>query len=148
MHQLGYLCLVGIGMLGISLEIIIHKLNINSGYKPIHQKKRSFAPERQKGIDEEVNKLLIARSIREAHYLDWFANVVMVRKVNRKWRICINYTNLNKANSKDSFLLSKIDQLVDTIFEHKLLSFMDAFLGYNQIRMVLEDEENIIFMTQ
>lgn len=71
----------------------------------------------------------------------------MVRKANRKWKIYIDYIDLDKACPKDSFLLPKIDQLVDAIFGHKLLSFMDAFLNYNQIRMVSEDEENIIIMT-
>lgn len=61
-------------------------------------------------------------------------------KASEKWQICIDYTNLNKACPRDSFLLSTIDQLVDVIVGYKLLSFMDAFSGYNQIRMALEDE--------
>ena len=97
--------------------------------------------------DEEVKKLLEANFIREAHYPDWLANVVMVKKSTGKWRICIDYTDLNKAYPKDSFSLPKIDQLVDTTVGHQLLSFMDAFSRYNQIRMAPEDEEKMAFVT-
>ena len=82
------------------------------------------------------------------HYPDWSANVVMVKKASDKWRICIDYTDLNKACPKDSFPLLKIDQLVDATSGHKLLSFMDAFSGYNQIRMAPEDEERTAFITE
>ena len=61
--------------------------------------------------------------------------MVMVKKANGKWRMCVDFTNLNKAYPKDSYPLPRIDQLVDSTVGHKLLSFMDAFLGYNQIRM-------------
>lgn len=65
----------------------------------------------------------------------WLSNVVMVRKPNGKWRMCIDYTNLNKACPKDRFPLPCIDQLVDSTAGHKLLSFIDAYSGYNQIKM-------------
>ena len=67
------------------------------------------------------------------YYPDWLANVVMVKKASRKWRICVDYSDLNKACPKDSFPLPKIDQLVDATLGHTLFSFMDAFSGYNQI---------------
>ena len=95
-----------------------------------------------------MKKLLAAKFIREVHYPVWSANVVMVKKANGKWRICIDYTDLNKACPKDSFPLPKIDQLVDATSGHKLLSFMDAFSGYNQIRMAPEDEERTTFITE
>ena len=78
--------------------------------------------------------MLSASFIREVYYPDWLANVVLVKKVNGKWRICANFTNftdLNKACPKDSFPLPRIDQLVDSIAGHKLLMFMDVFSGYN-----------------
>ena len=64
--------------------------------------------------------------------------MVMVKKNNDKWRMCVDFTNLNKESLKDRLLLPRIDQLMDSTIEHKLLSFMDAFFGYNQIMM---DEE-------
>ena len=70
-----------------------------------------------------------------------------MKKANGKWRICVDFTDLNKACPKDSFPLPRIDQLVDSTARHKLLTFMDAFSGYNQIRMAEEDQEKTSFIT-
>ena len=134
-------------MPGIPTKVITHHLQVDPLVKPVKQKKRNFALERQCTIDEEVKKLLNAKLIREVQYPDWIANVVMVKKSIGKWRICIDYTDLNKACPKDCFSLPKIDQLVDATTSHQLLSFMDAFSGYNQIRMHHDDEEKIAFVT-
>ena len=88
---------------------------------------------------EEVTKLLMAGFIREVYYLDWLANVVLMKKANGKWRMCVDFMDLNKACPKDSFPLPRIDQLVDSTVRHKLLTFMDTFLGYNQIKMAEEN---------
>ena len=90
-----------------------------------------FAPERDNAIKDEVQKLIAAKFIREVYYPDWIANVVMVKKANGKRRMCVDFTDLNKACPKDSYLLPRIDQLMDSTAGHKLLSFMDAFSGYN-----------------
>ena len=90
----------------------------------------------------------MANFIHEVIYLDWFVNVVMVKKANGKWRICINYTDLNKACPKDSFFLPRIDQLVDATTRYQLLSFIDAFFNFYQIWMASEDEEKTIFITE
>ena len=134
-------------MLGIDRKIIQHHLNINPECKPIQQKRRIFALERNKAITEEVEKLLEADFIREVFYPNWLANMVMVKKSNGKWRMCVDFTNLNKAYPKDSFPLPRIDQLVDSTVGHKLLSFMDVFFGYNQILMDEEDQKKTSFIT-
>ncbi|KAI0522352.1 hypothetical protein KFK09_004731 [Dendrobium nobile] len=134
-------------MPGISPEVIVHSLNANPTCKPVIQKKRSFAPERQEAIEKEVDKLLEAGFIREVHYPTWLANVVMVKKTNGAWRMCVDYTDLNKACPKDCFPLPRIDQLVDATSGHQMLSFMDAYSGYNQIRMNPVDEEATAFQT-
>ena len=71
----------------------------------------------------------------------------MVNKANGKWRMCVDFTDLNQACPKDSFPLPRIDQLVDSTAGHKLLTFMDAFSGYNQILLAKEDQEKIAFVT-
>ena len=71
----------------------------------------------------------------------------MVKKENGKWRMCVDFTDLNNACPKDSFPIPKIDQLMDSMVGHKLLTFMDAFSGYNQIQMAEEDQEKIAFIT-
>ena len=134
-------------MPGIDHSIITHRLNVSPSFKPIRQKKRVFAPERDNAIKDEVHKLMAAKLIREVYYLDWLANVVMVKKANGKWRMCVDFTDLNKACPKDSYPLPRIDQLVDSTTGHKLLSFMDAFSGYNQIRMDEADQEKTSFVT-
>jgi ribonuclease HI len=134
-------------MPGIDPAIISHRLNIDPAAKPVKQKKRNFAPERNKAIAEEIDKLMDADFIREVHYPEWLANVVMVKKPTGKWRMCVDFTDLNKACPKDSFPLPRIDLLVDSTSGHNLLSFMDAFSGYNQIRMHEFDQEATSFIT-
>ena len=82
---------------------------------------------------DEVNKLLAANFIREVYYPEWLANIVMVKKTNGKWRICVDFTDLNNVCPNDSFPLPRIDQLIDSLAEHKLFTFMNAFSRYNQI---------------
>ena len=94
-----------------------------------------------------MDKLLKVGFIREVNYPDWISNVVLVKKANGKWRMCIDFKKLNKACPKDSYPLPRIDQLMDATSGHELLTFMDAFSGYNQIRMVSEDEEKTTFIT-
>ena len=131
----------------IDPSVITHRLNVYPSSKPVRQKKRVFAPERDNAIKEEVQKLTTAQFIRKVYYPDWLANVVMVKKANGKWRMCIDFTNLNKACPKNSYPLPRIDQLVDSTAGHQLLSFMDAFSGYNQIRMDEADQEKTSFIT-
>jgi hypothetical protein len=122
-------------MPGIDPKNIVHCLNTGPEAVPVKKKRRKFASERNLAIGEEVEKLLKARFIREVHYPEWLANVVLVKKSNGKWRMCIDFTYLNKACPKDSFPLPRIDMLVDSTVGHGLLSFMDTFSGYNQIHM-------------
>ena len=71
----------------------------------------------------------------------------MVKKSNGKWRMCVDFTDLNRVCPKDSYPLLWIDTLVDSTARHKLLSFMDAFSGYNKIKMNEEDQEKTSFVT-
>ena len=94
-----------------------------------------------------MDNLLKARFIREIKYPEWLANVVVVLKKGEKWRVCVDYTNLNKECSKDSFPLPRIDQIVDVSTGHGMLSFLDAFSGYHQIPMHPPDAEKKAFIT-
>ena len=115
----------------IDPSVMVHRLNVSPFFPSIHQKKRVFAPERDQTIVEKVHKLLEANFIREVYYPDWLVNVVMVKKPSGKWRICVDFINLNKACPKDCYPLSQVNVLVDFTAQHQLLSFMDAFSGYN-----------------
>nr|AAX96846.1 retrotransposon protein, putative, Ty3-gypsy sub-class [Oryza sativa Japonica Group]ABA92760.1 retrotransposon protein, putative, Ty3-gypsy subclass [Oryza sativa Japonica Group] len=134
-------------MPGVPREVIEHKLMVRPDAKPVKQKLRRFAPDRKQAIREELNKLLKAGFIREVLHPERLANPVMVRKANRKWRMCVDFTDLNKACPKDHFPLPRIDQLVDSTAGCELLSFLDAYSGYHQISMAKEDEEKTSFIT-
>ncbi|CAL8992900.1 unnamed protein product [Prunus brigantina] len=134
-------------MPGISPDIISHRLSINPAIRPVRQKRRAYDPERYEAMRAEVEKLSNIGFIKEADYPSWLANVVMVRKGTKGWRMCVDYTNLNRACPKDSFPLPRIDQLVDATAGHALLSFMDAYSGYNQIFMHPEDQAHTSFIT-
>ena len=96
-------------MPGISPNVICHHLNVDPQYKPVRQKKRNIAPDRLLALEEEIDKLLKAGFIREVLYPEWLTNIVMVKKPNGKWRVCIDFTNLNKICLKDSYPLPRID---------------------------------------
>ncbi|XP_077246024.1 uncharacterized protein LOC143885861 [Tasmannia lanceolata] len=100
-------------MPGIDPEISTHRLGVDPTCKPVKQKRRHFALEGRRAIKQEVERFLRADFIREIQYPDWLVNVILVKKANGKWRTCVDFTNLNKACPKDSYLLPKIDQLID-----------------------------------
>jgi putative transposase len=100
---------------------------------------RHFDEEKRKVIGEEIHKLLEARFIKEVHYPEWLANPVLVKKKSRKWRMCVDYTSLNKVCPKVPFPLPHIDQIVDSTAGCETLSFLDAYSGYHQIKMKESD---------
>ena len=100
-------------MEGINLAVMCHRLNLDSGKKPVRQKQHSMDVERYQALKDEVDKLLACDFIKESFYLSWLANPVLVKKTNNKWRTCVDFTHLNKAFPKDSFPLPRFDQLVD-----------------------------------
>ena len=132
---------------GIDPAIITHRLNASPYFKPVKQKRKSFVPGRQKAINEEVGKLLHTGAIKEVEYPEWLANVVLVKKASDKWRLCIDFTDVNRACPKDSFPLPRINLIVDATASHELHSFMDTFSGYNQISMDPDDQEKTSFVT-
>jgi len=133
-------------MVGIDPSVITHRLNVDPNARPRVQRRRKMAPEKLVAVREETKKLLSTGHIREIQYPEWLANVVMVRKSNGKWRMCVDFSDLNSACPKDSYPLPNIDMLVDNASGCGLLSFMDAYSGYNQIGMHLGDEEKTAFM--
>ena len=84
----------------------------------------------------------------EVYYSTWLANPVLVKKENQSWRMCVDFTDLNKACPKDCFPLPMIDRLVDATVGFDVLCFVDAFKGYQQIEMAEEDRENTSFITE
>ena len=108
---------------GVSRDIIEHRLDTNPNIKPKKQKLRKMADEKVAAVKAEVQRLLDANVIREVKYPTWLANTVPVKKKNGKWRMCIDFTDLNKACPKDDFPLPRIDRVVDDAANSQLMSY-------------------------
>ena len=119
--------------LGIDSAFICHHLNVNPTIIPKKQSEHANA------IRDEVAKLKRVWAIKEVFYPEWLANIVVVKKKSRNWQVCVDFTDLNKACPKDPFPMPQIDQLVDATAGHPRMSFLDAFQGYHQITLALED---------
>ena len=108
----------------MDLAFITHKLNVD----PLVPRKKQ-KPRRLAKPHVEVVKLKQARSIKGVFFPEWLSNTVVVKKKNGKWRVCVDFIDLNRACLKDPFLVPKIDQLADATFGHQRMSFLDAFQG-------------------
>ncbi|XP_058208180.1 uncharacterized protein LOC131321193 [Rhododendron vialii] len=125
------------------------------GFLKEHVDMFAWVPEEMPGVDanhidaiiKEVDRLLEAKAIREVYYPEWLSNTVVVKKKNGKWRVCVDFMNLNKACPKDSFPLPRIDQLVDATAGYGRMSFLDAYRGYHQIAKYEPDQEKTSFIT-
>ena len=94
-----------------------------------------------------MDKLKEVEVIKEVYYPKWLANTIVVKKKNEKWRVCVDFTDLNEACPKDPFLVPKIDQLIDATYRHPRMNFLDAFQGYHQIALAPEGQEKTSFIT-
>jgi hypothetical protein len=115
--------------------------------RPKKQRQRQMSEDRILVAKAEVQRLLDANVIREVMYSEWLANVVLVPKKNEKMRMCIDFTDLNKACKKGPFPLPRIDASVDKVAGCQIFSLLDYFLGYHQIWLKKEDEEKTSFTT-
>jgi hypothetical protein len=132
---------------GVNRDIIEHSLNVGPSFRPKKQRLRKISNDKAEGARNEVKRLLSAGVIREVTYLEWLANTVMVKKANGKWRMYIDFTDLNKACSKDEFPLPRIDSLVNAAATSELMSLLDCYLGYHQIWMKNDNEPKTSFIT-
>src|SRR5215216_1870610 len=134
-------------MPGVPRELVEHTLNIYPKFKPVRQVLRRFNEERRKAIGEEVAQLLAVGFIVEVFHPEWLANPVLVLKKNDTCRMCVDYTDLNKACPTDPFALPRIDQIIDATAGCERLSFLDAYSGYHQKKMAVKDQEKTTFIT-
>jgi hypothetical protein len=132
---------------GVNRDIIEHSLNVDPAFRPRKQRLQKMSDDKAEGARNEVKRLLSASVIREVTYPKWLDNIVMVKKANGKWRMRIDFTDLNKACPKDEFPLPRIDSLVDATATSELMSLLDCYSGYHQIWMKKEDELKTSFIT-
>jgi hypothetical protein len=134
-------------MPGIPREVAEHSLDILPNARAVQQRLCRFDEEQRRAIGAELRKLLEAGFIKEVFHPTWLANPVLVKKKNEKWRMCVDYTSLNKACPKVPFPLPCIDQIVDSMAGCELLCFLDAYSGYHQIKMKESDQLTTSFIT-
>ena len=128
-------------------EFICHHLKVNPLITPRKQPHRRPSKEHAEAVREEVTRLKQTSTIKEVFYPEWLANTVVVKKKSGKWRVCVDFTDLNKVYPKDPFPMPKIDQLVDATVDHPRMCFLDTFQGYHQIPLALDDQEKTAFVT-
>jgi hypothetical protein len=134
-------------LVGVSCTVIEHGLGIDPSVHPKKQRLRKMFDEKAEAAKVEVHRLLEAKFIEPISYPIWLANVGMVQKKSGKWRMCIDFTSLNKACPKDNFLLPRIDKIVNSAAGCKVMSLLDCFSGYHQIYMKEEDKASSSFIT-
>ena len=132
-------------MPGLDPNLIMHHLSINPGIKPVKQKLCKMNPHIALLVKAELRKLLDVGFVRAIDYAEWISNIVPISKPDKSIRVCTNFQDLNRACPKDDFPLPNIDIIVDLIAGHEMLSLMDGFSSYNQIKIAPEDQEKTTF---
>jgi hypothetical protein len=132
---------------GVIRTIIEHSLGINSSVRSRKQKLWKMSDEKTEAAKAKVHHLLEEKFIKPIAYPTWLANFIMVQKKNGEWRMCIDFTNLNRACPKDNFPLPWIDKIVDSAAGCEVMSLLDCLSGYHQIYMKEEDKANTSFIT-
>ena len=118
-------------MQGLSTDVISHNLSINTRFDPVKQKAWKFKIELSLKIKEEITKQIESRLVEVTQYPTWLANVVSAAKNDGKFRICVDYTDLNKASLKDNFTLPNIHILIYNCAKHEMQSFVDCYECYH-----------------
>eukprot|EP00253_Pinus_taeda_P016213 PITA_16213 len=132
-------------MQGIHPSTCIHHIYTDDQLKPIRQLQRRMNPMMKEIVKEELQKLLNVGFIYPISDSQWVSPLAIVPKKNGKWRVCVDYRELNKATLKYHFPLPFIDQVLDSLAGKKFFSFLDGFSGYNQIRIATEDQDKTTF---
>jgi hypothetical protein len=135
-------------MPGVPKELIEHSLNVKATAIPKEQRLQRFSAEKREAIKKELAKLLAVGFIKEVYHSEWLSNPVLVlKKNNNEWRMCVDYTDLNKHCPKDPFGLPRIDQVIDSMAGCVLQSFLNCYSGYHQIALKEEDQIKTSFIT-
>ncbi|GJS14873.1 reverse transcriptase domain-containing protein [Tanacetum coccineum] len=125
-----------------------HQLNVFNHTESVKQKKRSLALERNEAVRTQVEELVEAGVLREVKYQTWVSNLIIVKKDDGKWKLRIDFTNINKACTREPYPLSAAELGEENLHKYRLRYFLDAYKGYHQIPMAEKDEEKIAFFTR
>src|SRR6185437_1408998 len=132
-------------MLGLDRSIVEHRLPLKKGFRPFQQRARQMKAKVLEEVKKEVEKMLDVGFIRPCRYAEWISSVVPVQKKDGRWRVCVNFRDLNRATPKDEYPMPVAETLINVAAGHKMMSFMDGNAGYNQIFMAPEDVNKTAF---
>jgi hypothetical protein len=118
-------------MPGLDRSIVEHQLPLKKGFQPFQQRARKMKAEILEEVRKEVEKMLEAGFIRPCKYAEWISSVVPVQKKDGRWRVCVDFRDLNRATPKDEYSMPVAETLINAAAGHKILSFMDGNNGYN-----------------
>jgi hypothetical protein len=118
-------------MLELDKSIVEHQLPLKNGFRPFQQRARQMKAEVLVEVKKEVEKMLEAGFIRPCRYAQWISSVIPVQKKDGRWRVCVDFRDLNRATPKDEYPMPVAETLINTAASHKILSFMDGNAGYN-----------------
>nr|GEV23279.1 reverse transcriptase domain-containing protein [Tanacetum cinerariifolium] len=135
-------------MIGGETFNIEHRINVLNHAEPVKQKKRSLAPERNEAIHSQLEELTEAGILREVEYQTWVSKPMVVKKDNGKWKLRVDFTNINKACIREPHPLPAAEQKAEGLHKYRLKCFLDAYKGYHQIPIAENDEEKIAFFTR
>ncbi|KAK1694526.1 hypothetical protein QYE76_011223 [Lolium multiflorum] len=118
-------------MPGLDRSIIEHRLPLKRGFRPFQQRARQMKAEILEEVKKEIEKMLAAGFIRPCRYAEWISSIVPVEKKDGRWRVAIDFRDLNRATPKDEYPMPVAETLINAAAGHKVLSFMDGNTGYN-----------------
>jgi hypothetical protein len=130
------------------LEIMTHDIPLKLDVKPFHQRQRPINLIIEPLIMKEVQKILDAKIIFPIRHSTWVANLVPVQKKTGEIHLCVDFCNLNLASQNDNYPLASLDEVLQIVNGSKMMSFLDGYLGYNQIMVDEEDRVKIAFTTK
>ena len=131
----------------VDSSFIFHHLNVNPSITPKKQQPRHSSKDHSDTVKDEVIKFKQIGAIKEVFYPKWLANTVVVKKKSGKRHVCVDFIDLDKPCPKNPFPMPRIDQLMDATVSHPRMSFLDAFQGYHQIPLALDNQEITDFVT-
>jgi hypothetical protein len=116
-------------MPGLDRSIVEHRLPLKKGFRPFQQQVRQMRTEVLEEVKKEIEKMLEAGFIRPCRYAEWISSIVPVQKKDGRWRVCVDFRDLNRATPKDEYPMPVVETLINAAVGNKILSFMDGNTG-------------------
>jgi hypothetical protein len=126
-------------------SIVKHRLPLKKGFQSFQERACQMRTEVLEEVKKEIEKMPEAGFIRPCRYAEWISTIVPVQKKDGRWRVCMDFRDLNRATPKDEYPMPVVETLIDASTDNKILSFMDGNAGYNQIFMAQEDIHKTAF---